>query len=68
MDAAKRAADHTKEKRLRRPDGRPNFNISFYCCRKDGAYGGASFYPGGTFAVHDETEGKVLACVALFEK
>ncbi len=68
MDAAKRAADHTKEKRLRRPDGKPNFNISFYCCRKDGAYGGASFYPGGTFAVHDGTEGKLLPCASLFEK
>gem|GEM_PF-3284715 len=47
MDAAKRAADHTKEKRLRRPDGRPNFNISFYCCRKDGCMAGRVFIRAG---------------------
>ncbi len=68
LAVAKRIADRTKEKRLRDERGRPNFNVSLYALRKDGAYGGACLLPGGTFAVHDGTGSKVLRCVPLFER
>jgi N4-(beta-N-acetylglucosaminyl)-L-asparaginase len=64
----KRIADRTREKRLRDASGRPNFNVSLYALRKDGAYGGACLLPGGTFAVHDGTAGKVHPCVPLYDK
>ena len=65
LDAAKRMLDRTKEKRLKGPDGKPNYNVSFYALRKDGAYGAACLMPGGTFSVHDGTEAKVLPCTPL---
>lgn len=64
----KRIADRTKEKRLLTPRGRPNFNASVYALRKDGAYGGACLYPGGTFAVTTEAGTQTHPCVPLFER
>jgi len=68
LEAAKRVADHTKEKRLRGPDGRPNFDIKFYALRKDGAYGAASIYPGAKMAVHDGTSAKSVDAAFLYER
>ncbi|MBL8765036.1 MAG: N(4)-(beta-N-acetylglucosaminyl)-L-asparaginase [Phycisphaerae bacterium] len=65
---AKRIAAHTLEIRRRAKDGRPDFDVSLYALRKDGAYGGACLFPGGTFAVHDGTAGRTLPCTPLFEK
>lgn len=67
MEIVKRVVAHNKEKRHKRADGRPDFSIKFYALRKDGAYGGASLNPGGTMAVHDGTEAKVVKIASLFE-
>lgn len=56
----------TRERRNRDERGRPNFNVSLYALRKDGAFGAASLYPGGTFAVCDSAGARVLDCVPLF--
>ena len=66
MEAAKRVADHTKEKRLRDEKGRPNFNISFYAMRKDGLWGGACITPGGSMAVADREGARVVQLPSLF--
>jgi len=68
LAALKRIADNTLEKRLRNERGRPNFNASVYALRKEGAYGGACLYPGGSFAV-TTSDGvtKVHPCVPLFD-
>lgn len=63
----KRIADKTLEHRNRDERGRPNFNVSFYALRKDGAYGSACMLPGGSFCVHDGTENRTWACPSLFE-
>ncbi len=63
--AAKRMVDRTKEKRLKGPDGRPNYGCSFYAIRKDGAYGAASIFE-GSFAVHDGKESRVVPTESLF--
>lgn len=63
----KRIADRTLEKRLRRPDGRPDFGVSMYALRKDGAFGSATMYKGGFFTVHDGREARRLPCAFLFE-
>ncbi len=68
LAALKRIADNTIEKRLRNDKGRPNFNASVYALRKDGAYGGACLYPGGTFAVTtSDGATKVHPCTPLFD-
>ncbi|QYK47201.1 MAG: N(4)-(beta-N-acetylglucosaminyl)-L-asparaginase [Phycisphaeraceae bacterium] len=64
----KRIVDRTREKRLLNSKGRPNFNASVYALRKDGAYGGACIYPGGSFAVTtSDGETRVHPCAPLFE-
>jgi N4-(beta-N-acetylglucosaminyl)-L-asparaginase len=67
LKVAKRIADKcVLERRNRDERGRPNFNVSLYALRKDGAFGAASLYPGGTFAVCDSAGPRVLECVPLF--
>lgn len=68
FDVLKRIADNTKQKRLLDPQGRPNFNVTFYALRKDGAYGSASMWKGGSYAVHDAQNHRVLQSQWLFER
>ncbi len=49
--ALTKIADYTKPARLLDDRGRPNFQVLFYAVRKDGAYGSASMWSGGRFAV-----------------
>jgi N4-(beta-N-acetylglucosaminyl)-L-asparaginase len=67
MAVAKTVADHTKEKRLLTPEGRPNFNVRFYALRKDGAYGCATIYSGHQFAVHDSTGARLVNAPSLYD-
>ncbi len=67
LAAAKRMVDRTKEKRLKGPDGKPNYGCSFYALRKDGAFGAASIYE-GTYAVADEKGSRVLPTQPLFTR
>ncbi len=62
-----RIASKTLERRNRDERGRPNFNVSFYALRKDGAYGSACLLPGGSFAVHDGTENRTWPCPSLLD-
>ncbi|MFN0098033.1 MAG: N(4)-(beta-N-acetylglucosaminyl)-L-asparaginase [Gemmatimonadaceae bacterium] len=56
------------EKRLLRPDGRPNFDIQFYAVAKDGRYAGGSLYEGADFAVCDERGARTEKCVFLYPR
>lgn len=67
LSILKRMADRTREKRLLNDRGQPNFNVTLYALRKDGAYGSASLRKGGSFAVHDGTQNRVLPSEFLFE-
>lgn len=66
LAVARRIADRTREKRLRNAKGQPDFNVSLYALRKDGAYGAACLHRGGSFAVCDSTGARVLPCTPLF--
>ncbi len=66
--AAKRMVDRTKEKRLRGPDGRVNFDIKLYALRKDGAYGAASMYPGGKLAVCNTTGAHTVEALSVYDE
>jgi N4-(beta-N-acetylglucosaminyl)-L-asparaginase len=68
LAVAKRIADRTKEKRLLDDKGRPNFNVTLYALRKDGAYGSASLWKGSTFAVSEAAGTRVVGSGYLFEK
>ena len=68
LEACRRVVATNKFPRLRVPDGRPNFNVSFYCLTKDGRYGGASIWPGGSFVVHDGDSARKVNCDPLFNE
>lgn len=61
-------ADRTKLKRLRNDRGEPNFNVTMYAMRKDGAYGSACMHPGGSFAVATAGGAERVQSVPLFER
>ena len=66
LEACRRVVATNKTARLRTADGRPNFNVSFYCLTKDGRYGGASIWPGGSYVVHDGDSARKVDCAPLF--
>ncbi|HED53639.1 MAG TPA: hypothetical protein ENJ00_05495, partial [Phycisphaerales bacterium] len=63
----KRIADRTKQHRLLDGKGRPNYQVTMYAMRKDGAYGSACMRPGGSFAVCTGEGPRRLPSVALFD-
>jgi N4-(beta-N-acetylglucosaminyl)-L-asparaginase len=56
MEALRRIAANTVERRLLNSRGLPNFNVRFFVLNKDGEYAGVALYGSGeaTFAVCDE--------------
>lgn len=74
LEALKRIASSTKDKRLLDSKGRPAFGIKFYAVNKSGAYAGASMWNDpnkqgkpAQFAVADERGARLEDCVYLFE-
>ncbi len=67
LETLRAVARRTRQKRLLNDKGRPNFGLSLYALRKDGAFGGACMNPGGSFAVATQTIAEVRPCTPLFE-
>jgi N4-(beta-N-acetylglucosaminyl)-L-asparaginase len=68
LEACRRIAENTVEKRLQREDGRPNFNVSFYALDRTGRYGSGAIWSGAMFAVADERGARKEDAAALFER
>jgi N4-(beta-N-acetylglucosaminyl)-L-asparaginase len=60
-------ANHTRRRMLLNDRGEPNFQVTLYALRKDGAFGSASMRKGRQYVVHDGVEAKLLQCAYLFE-
>lgn len=60
-------ASHTRRGRLLNERGEPNFQVTFYALRKDGAYGSACMRGERFFAIHDGNEARLERCVSLYE-
>jgi N4-(beta-N-acetylglucosaminyl)-L-asparaginase len=60
VDACRRVARNTIEKRLLNSRGLPNFDMSYYAMDKKGRYAGVSFYDEGSFAICDENGAKTF--------
>ncbi len=67
VEVLQRVVKTTKEKRLLFPDGKPNFNISFYAVNKKGEYGAASLYP-AKFCVNTGAASHQLSTTSLFTR
>ncbi|MGE0760653.1 MAG: N(4)-(beta-N-acetylglucosaminyl)-L-asparaginase, partial [Pirellulaceae bacterium] len=66
LEVCQRIVEHTRMKRLKRRDGRPDFNVSFYAINKQGAFGAASIFGGTKYTVHDGTAARTLDCAFLY--
>jgi N4-(beta-N-acetylglucosaminyl)-L-asparaginase len=66
MDALKRVAAATVEKRLHNERGQPNFDINFYVLNRDGEFAGVSMYP-SHFAVCTEHGPETLPTEPLYQ-
>src|SRR5688572_13106662 len=69
FDALKRIKANTIEKRLRKANGDPNFNINFYILSASGEYAGVSMYGGKNvnYAVCTEQGAKTLPMEPLLQ-
>lgn len=65
LEALRRVASNTREKRLRDDKGRPNFGLNFYILDAQGRYAGVSF-GSSRFAVCDENGARHEDSVALY--
>jgi N4-(beta-N-acetylglucosaminyl)-L-asparaginase len=70
MEALKRVAANTVEKRLLNERGHPMFDLKFYVLDRQGRYAGVSMHGGKakTYAVCTEDGPRTLPCEALFEE
>jgi N4-(beta-N-acetylglucosaminyl)-L-asparaginase len=69
LEALKRIKANTVEKRLRKANGDPNFNITFYVLSASGEHAGVSMYGGKdiNYAVCTEQGAKSVPCEPLLQ-
>jgi N4-(beta-N-acetylglucosaminyl)-L-asparaginase len=60
-------ADHTKRRDLLNTSGQPDFQVTMYALRKDGAYGAAALHAKKSFLIHAGDEPRNLPCPTLFD-
>jgi len=68
LEVLRRMVAHTRDPRLKRQDGLPNYGVTFYAVRKDGLYGSASLWDGGQFAVFSEGRNRLEDCAYLYDR
>ena len=66
--ALQRIADNNRDYRLKRKDGRPNFDVKFYAINKQGEHGGAAIWSGAKYAVHDAAGNRREECAYLYKR
>lgn len=67
VDACKRIAKNTIEKRLLNSRGLPNFDMSFYALDKQGRYAGVSFYDSGSYAICTDNGAQTFKMEPVYE-
>jgi len=68
LSVLKLIAGRTRLRRLLDANGQPNFNVTLYALRKDGAYGSASMYSGQQFAVSDAKGHRLEDCAFIYQR
>jgi N4-(beta-N-acetylglucosaminyl)-L-asparaginase len=63
-----RVVDLNRDPRLRRPDGRPDFNLRLYAVNKAGAYAGGTLWKSRRFAVADSRGARLEEPAYLYAK
>jgi N4-(beta-N-acetylglucosaminyl)-L-asparaginase len=68
LRALRRIVESEKDPRHLDADGRPRFQVKFYCMDTRGTAAGASIWGGAQYAVHDGTRGTLRESASLFPK
>lgn len=68
LEVLQRIVDHVSDPRLKRPDGRPAFDVKIYALAKDGAFGAAGIWSGGQFAVYSAGHNRLENAAYLYER
>ena len=67
MDVLERICEQTKEKRLLREPGKPDFQLQFYALNKAGEHAGGCIHGNTEYSVHDGTNRFRGSCQGVFE-
>ena len=67
IDACKRIAKQTVEKRLLNSRGLPNFDMDFYAFDKQGRHAAVTFYLPGAYAICTENGAQTLQMEPVYE-
>jgi N4-(beta-N-acetylglucosaminyl)-L-asparaginase len=67
LETLQRVVKTTREKRLLFPDGKPNFNLTYYAVNKQGEYAAASLYP-SRYSVNTGAESRMTATAHLLTR
>lgn len=67
LEVLRKVAHNTRQKRLLDTQGRPNFGLTLYALRKDGAYGAATLNGKESFVVQTQEGPKKVECASLYE-
>lgn len=68
LQALQRIVDTTTEARLKREDGKPNFDVKFYALSKDGRHAGAAIWSGAQYSVFTNGQNRHEACAYLYKR
>lgn len=68
LAALERIVKTTTEKRLRKSNGRPSFDVKFYAVAKDGRVGGAAIWSGAKFSVYSDGRNRHEDCAFLYQR
>ncbi|MHC5012582.1 MAG: isoaspartyl peptidase/L-asparaginase, partial [Planctomycetota bacterium] len=68
LEVCRRIVERTREKRLLDDQGRPRFQVKFYCLKNDGTHGAASLWSGGEYAVQDAGGARILPAAYLYAR
>ena len=68
LHALRRIVETTKDARLLKADGRPDFDVKFYALAKDGRFGAAALWSGARFSVYAGGRNRHEDCAHLFER
>jgi N4-(beta-N-acetylglucosaminyl)-L-asparaginase len=66
IDGLRRVRAGIADKRLLNTNGNPRFALTFYVLSTSGAVTGASFYPGASFVVRDESGTRTVVADAIY--
>lgn len=67
LEVLRRIVSHVHDPRLRRPDGRPNFDVKMYALAKSGVFGAAAIWSGARFAVYSAGHNRLEPAAYLFK-